>query len=77
MSSRLPRVTGEEAVRAFCKAGYIVARTSGSHFFLKFPDGRRVSLSIPVHKEKTLGIELPASKIKDAGLTPEEFCNLL
>lgn len=69
MSSKAPRVTGEEAVRAFCKAGYSVERQRGSHQFLRHPD--KVALSIPVHAGRTLGVGLLMSKIKDADMTVE------
>ena len=76
MSSKVPRVTGEEAVRAFCKDGYTVVRISGSHHYLRHPN-KPIALSIPVHKGHILGVGLLSSKIKDAGLTVEEFRSLL
>lgn len=76
MSSKVPRVTGEEAIKAFCKDGYSIVRITGSHHYLRHP-GKPVALSIPVHKGHTLGVGLLASKIKDAGLTVEEFQRLL
>jgi predicted RNA binding protein YcfA (HicA-like mRNA interferase family) len=76
MSSKVPRVTGEEAVRAFCKDGYVIVRTSGSHRYLRHPK-RPIALSIPVHKGKTLKVGLLASKIKDSGMTVEQFIALL
>ena len=76
MSSKVPRVTGEEAIKAFCKDGYLVVRITGSHHYLRHPD-KPIALSIPVHRGRTLGVGLLASKIKDAGLTVEQFQNLL
>lgn len=76
MSSKVPRITGEQAVRAFCKLGYTVVRISGSHHYLRHPQ-KKVALSIPVHKGHTLGVGLLSSKIKDAGLTVEEFLEIL
>ena len=74
MSDKAPRVTGEQAVRAFCRAGYWVERQRGSHKILRHEE--KVGLSIPVHN-RTLGVGLLASKIKDAGMTVEEFTALL
>ncbi len=71
MSKRAPRVTGDEAVKAFCNAGYRIDRTHGSHKILRHPN--KVGLSIPVHKGRVLGVGLLTSKIKDAGMTIEEF----
>jgi len=76
MSRKLPPVTGEEAVSAFCKAGYHLDRQRGSHHILK-RDGRRYLLSIPVHRGKSLGDGLLIKQIKAAEMTIEEFRALL
>jgi predicted RNA binding protein YcfA (HicA-like mRNA interferase family) len=76
MPSKVPRVTGEEAIKAFCRAGYAVDRIAGSHWILKHPD-KPERLSIPVHGGKTLGVGLLRSQVKTAGLTVEEFIALL
>jgi len=75
MSNKAPRVTGSQAIKAFCKAGYSVERQCGSHHILRHHD--KVGLSIPVHKGRILGVGLLLSKIKDAGMTVEEFKALL
>jgi predicted RNA binding protein YcfA (HicA-like mRNA interferase family) len=72
---KVPRIAGREAVTAFEKHGYEVARINGSHHILKKPGCNR--LSIPVHNGKTVGTGLLASQIKAAGLTVEEFTELL
>ena len=74
--SKLPSVTGEEAVRAFEKADFEVDRVRGSHYILK-KAGFRYRLSIPVHKGTTLKPGLLRSQIKLAGLTVNEFVSLL
>jgi predicted RNA binding protein YcfA (HicA-like mRNA interferase family) len=76
MPNKLPRITGEDALRAFGKCGYAVDRIRGSHHILRHPD-KSVRLSIPVHKGKILGLGLLKSLILDAGLTIEEFLHLL
>ena len=76
MSSQVPRITGEEAIKAFSKDGYIDDHTCGSHHILKHPN-RRERLSIPVHGRKTIGIGLLRSQIRIAGMTPEQFSALL
>jgi predicted RNA binding protein YcfA (HicA-like mRNA interferase family) len=73
---KVPRIAGEEAVRAFCKAGYCVDRVRGSHHILKHPE-RTTRLSIPVHPGRTLGVGLLRRLIKDADLTVDEFIALL
>lgn len=69
-----PVVSGEEAVRAFEKAGWTVARQRGSHVVLTRP-GSIFTLSIPLHDE--LGPGLLRDQIRKAGLTIEEFITLL
>jgi predicted RNA binding protein YcfA (HicA-like mRNA interferase family) len=66
---RLRDLPGRRAIRAFEKLGYEVARTTGSHYVLKHPE--RPTISIPRHGTVKVGLLL--SKIKAAGLTPEEF----
>jgi predicted RNA binding protein YcfA (HicA-like mRNA interferase family) len=38
--TRLPRLTGKELLRILERAGFRIARTKGSHKFLKHTDGR-------------------------------------
>jgi predicted RNA binding protein YcfA (HicA-like mRNA interferase family) len=72
---KIPRITGDDAVRAFRRAGYEVDRIAGSHHILKRPGSPR--LSIPCHKGKMIGLGLLRDQITAAGLTVEEFIALL
>ena len=63
-----------EAVRAFQRDGWQVARQRGSHIIM-VKDGSTASLSVPNHKSVARGTL--RSLIRDAGLTVEEFCGLL
>lgn len=71
---RLPVVSGAEAVKAFQCAGWLVDRQRGSHVVM-LKSGHPASLSIPQHKELAPGTL--RSLIRVAGLTVEEFANLL
>ncbi len=51
----LPVISGRQAVRAFEKAGWIIARQRGSHIVLIKP-GASVNLSIPDHKQLDRGL---------------------
>jgi len=51
--TKLPRVTGRQAIAALSKAGFTVVRVRGSHHFLKHSDGRRTV--IPVHSGEDMG----------------------
>ncbi len=71
---RLGNISGREAARAFEKAGWQPIGQVGSHLVLVKP-GVRVNLSVPQHKELSLGTL--RSLIRSAGLTIDEFLDLL
>jgi len=73
--SALPVVEGREVVNALRKVGYELDRQRGSHMILRqnAPPHRR--LTIPDHKEVAKGTLRMI--IRQAGLTVEEFRNLL
>lgn len=66
---KLRDLPGRRVIRALERLGYQVARITGSHYVLKQPG--RPTISIPRHGSVKVGLLL--SKIKAAGLTPEEF----
>ena len=71
--SRLPVCFGADAIRAFQKLGYQVDHQTGSHLILRHPQMRR--LTVPNHRELAKGTL--RALIREAGLTKEEFINLL
>ncbi len=71
--SRLPVCSGVEAVRAFHRLGYEVDHQTGSHIILRHPSQRR--LTVPNHHELAKGTL--RALIREAGLTKEQFSNLL
>jgi len=72
--ARLANISGREAVKAFQKAGWQVLGQVGSHLVMVKP-GVRVNLSIPQHKELSVGTL--RTLVRHAGLTVEEFLSLL
>lgn len=70
---RLPVISGDDFVKALQKAGFLWDHTEGSHMILIHPTGRR--LSVPRHKE--LGRGLLRVLVRDAGLSRDEFVDLL
>ena len=72
-SGRLPVISGMQFVRAMERIGYRRDHTEGSHMILVHPNRRR--LSVPNQRE--LGRGLLRALIRDAGLTCEEFFQLL
>jgi predicted RNA binding protein YcfA (HicA-like mRNA interferase family) len=72
--ARLANISGREAARAFEKAGWRQIGQVGSHLVM-VKAGIRVNLSIPQHKELSVGTL--RSLIRHAGMTVEEFLALL
>ena len=72
--ARLPVVSGDETIRAFERAGWVVRRQVGSHVMFD-KEGEVATLSVPRHRE--LGPGILRRLVKDAGLTVDEFADLL
>ncbi|MBI4162827.1 MAG: type II toxin-antitoxin system HicA family toxin [Candidatus Aenigmarchaeota archaeon] len=72
---KLPVVSGKEAVKAFAKIGYRPDHQTGSHIILRHVNEPHRRLSVPNHREISKG--LLHDLIKEAGLTVEEFIELL
>jgi predicted RNA binding protein YcfA (HicA-like mRNA interferase family) len=76
MNPKLPRTTSKEVIRALKRAGFVEWRQRGSHLHLKrLSDNTRVT--IPVHRGRTIPPGTLRGIIRDAGLTVEEFVDLL
>lgn len=69
---KLRRVSGQEAIRALERLGFVQARQRGSHVVLKkrTPEGE-VGCVVPLHRELAVGTL--RGILKQAGVTPEEF----
>jgi predicted RNA binding protein YcfA (HicA-like mRNA interferase family) len=75
MTDKLPRVSASEAIRALEKAGFFLARQSGSHRIYKNAEGRRAT--VPYHSGKELHPKILKSILRDADLTTDEFLELM
>jgi predicted RNA binding protein YcfA (HicA-like mRNA interferase family) len=73
--TRLPVVSGREAVKAFERVGFVVDRQKGSHIQLRQVAAPHRRLSVPDHR--TLAKGLLRALIRDAGLSEDEFHDLL
>jgi len=71
---QLGNISGKEAVKAFQKTGWTKIGQVGSHVIM-VKSGVRVNLSIPQHKELSIGTL--RALIRNAGMTIEEFLKLL
>ncbi|MDQ3814344.1 MAG: type II toxin-antitoxin system HicA family toxin [Armatimonadota bacterium] len=72
----LPVVSGRECCAALSKVGFNQVRQTGSHIIMRrtTPEG---STSIPVPDHRELASGTLRSIIRQAGLTVEEFVDLL
>lgn len=72
---KLPIISGIEAIKALNKIGYKVDHQTGSHIILRQEKEPHRILTVPNHKELAKGTLRVI--IRQAGLTVEEFINLL
>lgn len=70
---KLGNISGKDAVKVFLKLGWQQIGQVGSHVVMVKP-GMRVNLSIPQHKELSVGTL--RALIRNAGLTVDGFLNL-
>lgn len=72
---RLQRITAVEVIKAIKRAGFFLARQSGSHKIFKNEAGKRVT--VPYHKGKIIHLKVLHSILRDAELSLEKFKELL
>ncbi len=65
---KLPRISGDEAIKVFQSIGFNIARQKGSHTVLRRGNFGCV---VPLHKELAIGTL--RSAIRQAGITVEDF----
>ncbi len=70
----LANISGKDTAKAFARAGWQRAGQVGSHLVMT-KEGRRANLSIPQHKELSIG--LLRKLIRSAEMTVDEFLDLL
>lgn len=69
---KLRRISGEDAIRALERLGFVPVRQRGSHVVLKkqTPEGA-VGCVVPLHRELAIGTL--RGILRQARVTPEEF----
>ena len=75
MTNKLPGINAADAIRVLEKAGFFLARQSGSHKIYKNAEGKRTT--VPFHSGKELHPKILKSILRDADLTVEEFLELM
>ena len=68
-------MSGAKVVGALESSGFSVARIRGSHYVLRHPDGR--SVSVPVHAGRDIPKGTLRGILESIGITLEEFIKLL
>ena len=74
MTTRMPRISGRECVRALANVGFYVRRQRSSHIVVR-RDDPFAQLVVPDHRELDTGTL--RSIIRQAGLGVAEFTQLL
>jgi predicted RNA binding protein YcfA (HicA-like mRNA interferase family) len=72
---KLPRLTARQIIAALEKAGFSLARQSGSHRIYKNAAGKRVT--VPFHASRILHPKVLKSIMRDAGLAAEDLEKLV
>jgi len=72
---KLPRLTARQTSSVLEKAGFSLARQSGSHMIYKNASGKRVT--IPFHAAKILHPKVLKSILRDADISVEKLLGLL
>jgi len=68
-------VSAADAVLVLEKAGFFLARQSGSHKIYKNAEGKRAT--VPFHSGKELHPKVLKNILRDAGLTVEDFLEFM
>lgn len=75
MPATIPSLPGAKVIKALERAGFTVARVSGSHHVMRHPDGRTVV--VPAHA----GRDMPKGTLRNilsiVGMTADELQKLL
>ena len=73
---KLPRVSGEETIRALERLGFVRIRQRGSHVSLarETPEGKRGTV-VPLHRELAIGTL--RAILRQANVSVEEFVQKL
>jgi predicted RNA binding protein YcfA (HicA-like mRNA interferase family) len=72
---KLPRLNARQIIAVLEKAGFLLARQSGSHMIFKNPAGKRAT--VPYHASKDLHPKLLKSILREANLSVEDLEKLL
>lgn len=72
--AQVPSMPGARVVKALQRAGFTVARISGSHHIMRHADGR--GTTVPVHGSREVAKGTLRSILKDIGLSADDLIRL-
>jgi predicted RNA binding protein YcfA (HicA-like mRNA interferase family) len=73
MPPKLPRISGEQAITALQRLGFVTIRQRGSHVILKkrISKEEEIGCVVPLHHELAIGTL--RSILRQARVSPDEF----
>ncbi|HZA22228.1 MAG TPA: type II toxin-antitoxin system HicA family toxin [Dehalococcoidia bacterium] len=74
---RLRGLRATDILRALGRAGWYESSRSGSHIQLRNVDQPGLKVTVPFHRVRDIPVRTVLSILHQAGLTPEEFEELL
>jgi predicted RNA binding protein YcfA (HicA-like mRNA interferase family) len=74
---RLPVVDGRRIIKALQRGGFVLDRVVGSHHVLVHPLNPTLTVTVPVHAGRDLKPGTIRAIVRQAGLTVDEFTELL
>ncbi len=77
MTGRFPVANADRVIRALMRAGFVVDRIAGSHYLLRHRESAGRAVTVPYHGKRDLKRGTLRSIIRQAGLSIEEFIELL
>ena len=72
MSPHFPALAAKDVLKVLLRLGFVVDRTTGSHYILRRESDRRQTV-VPVHGNLILKRKTLKSILNGAGLTIQEF----
>jgi predicted RNA binding protein YcfA (HicA-like mRNA interferase family) len=73
---QLPVLKPKQVIKALKRGGLFIHHQTGSHVAMRHPKNKTIRVTIPLHN-KDIKIGTLSSILKQAGLTVEEFRELL
>lgn len=73
--SKLPAISGKNLIQVLTRSGFVVKRSSSSHFLLEHADGRVTT--VPLHSNRDLPKGTLKAILRDIEITNDQFLKLL